>query len=193
MKKRFLLLPLLLLMALNGFSQVKEGSFLAGTSMTPVFGRSIPFLPLEDIRVGYVFKDNLALGIESGFQHNSIRNDNGFIYDANKLSGGLFARYYLGKGEAKLRPFLQSSIGLTHLWGTLPRLEEDNTWTSYQGSFQQFYAKMGGGLAYFVHHNISLELGMYKTLDFGNGYSNFGNTDLNFGLNFHFGGKKKGE
>ncbi|HMQ48008.1 MAG TPA: OmpA family protein [Saprospiraceae bacterium] len=193
MKKMYWLLPLFLLTALTVHGQVQKGSFLLGTSVSPVFGRVIPFQPLEEIRFGYLLKDNLALGLEIGYQHYSFSNDNGFLHDADKLSAGLFARYFLGKGEAKLKPFVQTSIGLSHWWGTFSRQNEDYSWTSYQDSFQQFYAKMGGGLAYFLHPNVSLEVSMYKTLDFGNGYTDFGNSGINFGLNVHFGGKKERE
>lgn len=186
MRALLLIIFLLLIINLHGYTQTEKGSFLIGGSgnINWPLRKSGNFFSFNiSPQGGYFVGNNLALGVKPSFSY--FQSDSDFYknYGVN-LGISPFIRYYLGPSQLKL--FFQGSLGVAH------SAESFNDGIStYASNYNSFFQNIGVGLVYFVNENIGLEgLLNYDHYIKFHSYSTSG-ISLNLGFQIYFKRKSK--
>ena len=163
----FLIVILVIGISYPSFAQIKKGEFLlaGSTSFATISTKTLagsnfpdPITNTEKTlvltpEIGTFIADNIAIGLAVQYNHDELTK--GFqTYTSSSLIAIPFIRAYFGK--EKLKPFVYGGYGFGK--GT-------NVQTGYGTSFDNIEKKLsmyefGGGLAFFVNKNISLEFGV---------------------------------
>ncbi len=161
------------------------GDFGYSNSNEPVKSRS--FSASLSPSVGYFVAKNLAVGasLPVSYAYGSFDVTGTGRSKTDVFSVGLspFARYYIG--SAKLRPFVDASIGFQQFWisstrfGTPETARSNSNVTNYS---------LGGGVAYFINNTVSLDASLNYTNGLGgSGFRQRGSANLNIGFRLFFG------
>lgn len=158
--------------AITSFGQTTKGNFVLsggiglqfissnvkevydGTTSDEYTMNSFSILP----SFGYFVIDNLAIGLSGNISSSTTKYEDG---DKEKTNSTLImptALYYFPVA-GKLRPLLQIGVGYTSMtYKYIPKTGDDQ-----KSSFGGLALNFGGGIAYFVAENISLNLGLSYT------------------------------
>ncbi len=148
MKKLIPVLSLLMLLSIQGFSQIEKGTLLVGGSgsFDWEFKESDnPILILLNPNLGYFATNNFALGASVGFQY--------FSYGESSSVGvslAPFVRYYtnITANNESLKFFIHGQSGM--FWPDMKNSPDDNG----------YFLNAGPGLAVFLNNNAALEFGL---------------------------------
>ncbi|MDJ1486068.1 outer membrane beta-barrel protein [Cytophagaceae bacterium YF14B1] len=182
-----------LLSLTDSLAQTQKGRFMLGTSMGKFnFGKNYTELSL-DVKAGYFIIDNLAIGLTPSYAYTSADYPNGDKQKNNAVGIGPFVRYYFGEG--KLKPLLNASFlyynsSVKAFYASIPVPEFPGD--AYEFQFKNKYKliQAGGGIAYFVNDNISLEgiVNYGRYLDYESfGYEKDGELSISLGVQFFVG------
>ncbi len=180
-------------------AQLKQGDWNFGTSTNAPFNLQLKknnaglrsydfsFHP----QFGYMLKDRWEIGGGPVFGFNGSRFKDGSgntIWQNNSQSVGasLFTRYYF-KSSGKLIPYLVAGIQYTHEKGSTIDINS----TKYNYSQNLWQLKAGGGLNWFVAPRTALFTELTYTGDWGTGNGYLNGLNLQLGIRFYFGKKKK--
>lgn len=186
-------------MATVSFAQTEKGSFVlagstglqfsSGTTKTNYYGNegeykasTFSFTPT----FAYFVVDDLAIGLSSTFT-SMEKSENEFEMSASSLTVLPTVLYYLPL-EGKLRPFVQAGIG----WSSTSSDYTNGSNSSEESSASGLAFNFGGGIAYFIRENISIDLGLLyssvKLTDSDNKsiIEKQGNLGFNIGLSVYF-------
>lgn len=106
----------------------------------------------------YFIQDNIALGLVSSFSFQTEKYDDDSKYIMNEIMLIPNAIFYF-KMKGKIKPFLQAGAGYSFM-----KYKAETDWMDDQElSFGGFAFNAGGGFAYFVKENISLNFGLSYT------------------------------
>jgi outer membrane protein len=162
---RNLLIISLLASTISSFAQTEKGSWMIGGSLGLTIGNNANY---DDFKIylkpqaGYFILKKLAIGtgIELSYE-NSIADyptvpGSSYKYHISIVGFTPFARYYFG--EKKLKPFIQAIYTYSYF------SEVNNPTGGIETSNSGYTANstLGGGFAYFIAPNVSLD----ATLDY---------------------------
>lgn len=197
---KLLMVAVLLTMATGSFAQTKKGNLVLsggtglqfmsvnskaiydGKTTSENKGSSLSFTP----SLAYFIVDNLAIGLAGKFTTTSSKNENaGNLYKNVSTSTMLLPTVlYYFPVEGKIKPLIQIGAGLDSYSynSTYPGSIENKS--SASGLALNF----GGGIAYFMNENISLDLGLaYTSTKLTDGNDSKRKTKQgNFGANIGF-------
>jgi hypothetical protein len=155
----------LLTLTISCFAQTEKGSLMIGGSLGTNSGKNtnydifnIYFTP----QAGYFVINNLAIGTGIELSYGSSTVDfpttpsESYKYNISTVGFTPFVRYYLG--EKKMKPFVQGVY--TYSYFSESKTPVGSTQTSISGYIA--HATLGGGLAYFIAQNVSID----ATLDY---------------------------
>jgi len=135
----------------------------------------------------YFVIDNLALGLTSTITSTTNKSESGDKDISTSIMFIPTAIYYFPM-EGKIRPFAQVGVGLSSQSSKYVPKSGNDEKTSASGLATNF----GGGFAYFIKENISLNLGLSYTLvtltdgDDNKSKMKEGNFGTNLGLAIYF-------
>ncbi|RYC66912.1 outer membrane beta-barrel protein [Spirosoma sordidisoli] len=172
-------------------AQVGNISYSPGEKPYRITNFSVSVLP----SAGYFVADNLVVGLSVpvNYQHYQTRfatvGNTQYSITNTQLGLAPFVRYYVG--SARLRPFIDATVGYTQQWYRARNLNGVSENLYKQGSFAY-----GGsiGAAYFINNTVSLDasLGYRKnnvvnTSLVSTGYREPGTIGLNVGFRIFLG------
>ncbi len=198
---KLLMVAAVFTMATGSFAQTKKGNLLlsGGTGLQftssnvkylydgETQGKStistFSFVPT----FAYFVVDDLAIGLTSTLTTSTDKSENGDKYVTNSTMILPTALYYFPM-EGKLRPIAQIGVGLSsQTEKDVPKEGSDHKYSS-SGLAMNF----GGGVAYFLKENISLNFGLSYTIvnltdgDDSKSKMKQGNFGSNIGLAIYF-------
>jgi outer membrane protein len=198
---KLLMVTVVFTMATESFAQTKKGNFVlsggaglqfSSSSVKYVYDgetqgkgtiSSFSFVP----SIAYFVIDNLAIGLNSTFTSSSNKSESGNKDITTSILFIPTAIYYFSM-EGNIRPFAQLGVGLSSQSNKyVPKSGNDDK-TSASGLATNF----GGGFAYFIKENISLNFGLSYTLvsltdgDDNKSKMKEGNFGSNLGLAIYF-------
>ena len=163
MRNILVTLVLLTLVSAGVQAQTEKGRWTAGAQVgnlrysgNNVQYRSRNFSGSLSPSAGYFVANNLAVGVSLPVTY--TRNYSIIPGNVNNDASGFnielspFVRYYVG--SAKLRPFLNASVGFQHLWSVYKGFGTTET-QRYDAGYTTYSA--GGGVAYFINNTVSLD------------------------------------
>jgi len=136
---------------------------------------------------GYFLARNLVIGasvpISYSHQSSSVSGQGQAKGEVFGIGLAPFARYYFG--TARLRPFVNASVGFQQFWTSSTGFNSTETNRS-STNFTSYSA--GAGAAYFINNTVSLDASLNYTNYFGSASANLnGSLGLNIGFRLFFG------
>jgi outer membrane protein W len=165
-------------------AQTDQGRFTVGSSFANLsFSKGSVSVSLYP-SVGYFVVDNLAVGLSLTAAYGS----NDFTFNAAStnlkstiLGVGPYVNYYFGEG--KLKPVIGASFSYLHqsndtidINGNIGKSKENYT-----------NASLGGGIAYFINDNVSVNGIVNYNRDLRADVANPGSVNVNFGFQIFLG------
>ncbi|MEZ4932931.1 MAG: hypothetical protein R2788_12530 [Saprospiraceae bacterium] len=177
MKKSAFLFSFVLLSCLQLAAQTEKGTGFIGVNFDNVFS-----IRQGTLTGGYFFTDNFALGLNTNIGVGIGSNGDGVEGSDLNLGAGFFGRYYFPSKNNEFRVFGEAEFGLNRNY---LNTNNSSNWSGFE------YSSLGLGVAYFISPQFSLEASTRLRLTNYNENVRLYLGDIDFGLKYFFGGKKK--
>ena len=158
-------------------AQTEKGTGFIGVNFDNIFS-----IRQGTLTGGYFVADNFALGLNTNIGLGAGPDWDDVEDSDFNLGAGIFGRYHFPSKNESFRTFMEAEFGLTRNY--IDRNNESN-WTGFE------YSSFGFGLAYFISPEFSIEASTRFRLANNNDNLNIYLGNLDFGLKYYFGGKKR--
>ncbi|WMJ74659.1 outer membrane beta-barrel protein [Cytophagaceae bacterium ABcell3] len=170
MKKLFLVLAAIFLVSLESFSQIGQGQWMLGGSLSlngrnssaEMDGTNSYFNAGLSARAGYFVSDNIAIGMSPGYSFLRSASDDliawdGYmesnVYTRHLYNASPFIRVYKQLFNSRAYLFGQGSLDFFHM-----RSSSGRDQTSSRTIANSIGASIAPGVNFFVHDKIALEV-----------------------------------
>lgn len=175
--KRTIFATLIFLTGITTFSfgQTEQGSVVIGADF-PNFFNGLSRNGMK-FNAGLFIADDFAVGASFGIRRGKLVDFDGDIFRGPAVDASLFVRYFIPGMEDDFRIFVQGEGGLDKTWAN--DLEE-----RYE------FVSLGGGFAYFLNNNLSLEASSRLRVSNQGGDLDFDLPRWAFGVRYYFGNRE---